>query len=145
MGSNLNQQSAWPPQKARYIPPKPSRWHENLSWTMLLFSPFVVLLGVFLAGVNRLPSNRARLAAFAVAGFVIGLVIGLIGEAGWSRSMASGVAFSTLAMMIYCAMWFRDRGRPDKEKGWLDGVAFGLICVFAAVVFSMILIIVNTK
>lgn len=128
--------------RPRYIPPKPRRWHEELSWT-LIFNPSVLILGLFAAAARKLPSERARFSAFAGAGFVVGLAIGLGSEIDWKRGLTLGAVVGTIGIFVYAAMHFSSRGNPAHRSGWTGGVIMAVICVVAAVVVSVMLLLVT--
>ena len=125
----------------RYVPPKPRRWHEDLSWwsvlspthlvAQLVGTPFVLLL-------NRLPNDWMRLGASALVGFLIGFVGGIAFE-NWRAGVSAGGVLGTLGAGTFGVMWLC-RVHREAGGGRASRMLLGFaLCVLAAMAVAAVL------
>ena len=126
--------------RAIYKPPKPQRWHEELTWTTLILSPMAVVAAIFTKLTNRLPGHAARLTVFAGLGLTLGGLVGWSTGDGWWRVLEAAGSFACLGMLIYGVLAYLNRGGPNREMTWGDAMIATGLCIASAVIASVLLL-----
>ena len=121
------------PAPFRYVPPKRRRWHEDLSWWMVL-DPKRLLDWLFTLLLARLPNDLTRLGVCTLAGFAVGFGLGLFGDDGWRDGLIGGGLIGTLAAVGFSVIWTRRRHREQGGGRLARLLLTFALCVLAALV-----------